>query len=68
MSIQQGAPQEVVSELLPSLRRSPDDPRPVVVMTCGINPSMKCLSIDEIVASRRGIWNIDYDPDKYSEY
>ncbi|KXS98575.1 hypothetical protein AC578_4289 [Pseudocercospora eumusae] len=83
MSIRQGSPQEVVHELLPSLQRSPEDPRPVVVMTCGIagsgktslakellrqNPSMQRLSIDEIVASRHGIWNIDYNPDKYSEH
>ncbi|EME79178.1 uncharacterized protein MYCFIDRAFT_23523, partial [Pseudocercospora fijiensis CIRAD86] len=31
-------------------------------------PSMQRLSIDEIVALRHGIWNIDYSPDKYSEY
>ncbi|KAK4499149.1 hypothetical protein PRZ48_009661 [Zasmidium cellare] len=52
-------------------------------MTCGIagagkttlskevlkaHPNFQRLSIDEIVASRHGLYNIDYSPSKHEEY
>ncbi|KAF2171688.1 hypothetical protein M409DRAFT_17925 [Zasmidium cellare ATCC 36951] len=81
--IQHNDPQAVVSRLSPYLSRSEDDERPVVLMTCGIagagkttlskevlrtHPNFQRLSIDEIIASRHGIYNIDYDPSQHEAY
>ncbi|CEL06029.1 hypothetical protein ASPCAL07140 [Aspergillus calidoustus] len=69
--------------LSPLLRRTEADPRPVVVMTCGIagsgksslskwitthHPSFKRLSIDSYIYTHHGLYNIDYPKEKYNEY
>ncbi|KAJ0422235.1 AAA domain-containing protein [Aspergillus carlsbadensis] len=69
--------------LSPLLRRTRADPRPVVVMTCGIagsgksslskwitsaHPSFKRLSIDSYIYTHYGLYNIDFPKEKYNEY
>ena len=69
--------------LEPLLQRTQSDPRPVVVMTCGISgagkstlsqlitskyPSFTRLSLDTIVHAKHGMYGIDYPPEKYDEY
>ncbi|KAI1339660.1 P-loop containing nucleoside triphosphate hydrolase protein [Xylariaceae sp. FL0016] len=75
--------EEIMSKLAPALTRSDADPRPIVVMTCGIAgsgkstlskaivlkyPSFERLSIDATLAAKRGLHSVDYPHDKYSEY
>jgi predicted kinase len=69
--------------LEPLLHRTPLDPRPIVLLTCGISgagkstlsklvtsryPSFTRLSIDTIIHQKHGLYGIDYTPEKYSEY
>ncbi|KAI0397603.1 ATP/GTP-binding protein [Xylariaceae sp. FL0594] len=68
--------EEIIEQLLPRISRSASDPRPVVVMMCGIAgagkstlskalvsalPSFTRLSLDGIVAEKHGICGVDYD-------
>ncbi|KAJ2988596.1 hypothetical protein NUW58_g3887 [Xylaria curta] len=72
-----------VAKLSPLLQRTEDDPRPVVVMMCGIagagkstlskalvsaHPQFHRLTLDGILAKRHGIFGVDYAPEKYSAY
>ncbi|KAK0721060.1 AAA domain-containing protein, partial [Lasiosphaeris hirsuta] len=66
------------------LSRTPDDPRPVVVMTCGIagsgkstfskaivaqqHPTYERLSVDAMIHAKHGIYGVDYPENMYSEY
>ncbi|KAJ9156222.1 hypothetical protein NKR23_g1210 [Pleurostoma richardsiae] len=65
------------------IRRSEDDPRPVVVMMCGIagagkttltkailaaNPAFTRLSIDAIIYARHGLYAADYPPSSYDSH
>ncbi|OIW22759.1 P-loop containing nucleoside triphosphate hydrolase protein [Coniochaeta ligniaria NRRL 30616] len=65
------------------LLRSEQDPKPVVLMTCGVAgsgkstlakavaatfPSFTRVSIDHIIDSRHGICGVDYPAEKYDEY
>lgn len=67
----------------PLLRRTPSDPRPVVLMTCGLAgagkstlsklvtstyPSFTRLSIDTIIHDKHGMYGTDYPHEKYPEY
>lgn len=69
--------------LIPLLHRSPSDPRPIVLATCGISgagkstlakaitsthPSFTRLSIDVIVHRNHGLYGIDYAREKCSKY
>jgi predicted kinase len=69
--------------LSPLLRRTPSEPHPVVLMTCGLAgagkstlsklvtatyPSFTRLSIDTIIHHKHGLYDLDYPPDKYAEY
>ncbi|KAL4941132.1 hypothetical protein BDV06DRAFT_212926 [Aspergillus oleicola] len=69
--------------LSPFLRRSDSNPRPVVLMTCGVagsgksslskwtctaHPSFKRLSIDSYIYTNYGLYGIDYPKEKYNEY
>ncbi|KAE8358184.1 P-loop containing nucleoside triphosphate hydrolase protein [Aspergillus caelatus] len=71
------------AHLHPHLCRTAADPRPVVLMTCGIAgsgkstlahsivsayPSFHRLSIDSYVYSHHGLWDVDYPRDQYEEY
>ncbi|KAE8132886.1 P-loop containing nucleoside triphosphate hydrolase protein [Aspergillus pseudotamarii] len=71
------------AQLHPQLCRTAADPRPIVLMTCGIAgsgkstlahsivsayPSFYRLSIDSYVYSHHGLWDIDYPRDQYEEY
>ncbi|KAI1427753.1 ATP/GTP-binding protein [Xylaria sp. FL1777] len=72
-----------IAKLRPQILRTEADPRPVVVMTCGIagngkstlskalvsaHPNFERLSLDGIVAEQHGIFNVDYAPEKYATY
>ncbi|KAI1820858.1 ATP/GTP-binding protein [Xylaria intraflava] len=74
---------KTVAHLAPHILRTESDPRPVVVMMCGIAgagkstlskalvsayPNFRRLSIDGIVAERHGLFEVDYAPEKYSTY
>ncbi|KAK4119203.1 P-loop containing nucleoside triphosphate hydrolase protein [Parathielavia appendiculata] len=74
---------EILDQLGIPLLRTPEDPRPVVVMTCGIagsgkstlskaiiarHPNFVRLSIDSIVYARHGLYGADYSPDKLEDY
>ncbi|KAK3358741.1 ATP/GTP-binding protein [Lasiosphaeria hispida] len=66
------------------LSRTQDDPRPVVVMTCGIagsgkstfskaivaqqHPMYERLSVDAMIHAKHGIYGVDYPENMYSEY
>ncbi|KAI3318923.1 P-loop containing nucleoside triphosphate hydrolase protein [Xylariaceae sp. AK1471] len=73
----------IIAGLRPRILRTEADPRPVVVMTCGIagsgkstfskalvstHPNFERLSIDGVLAQQHGIFEIDYAPEKYAEY
>ncbi|KAI3339602.1 ATP/GTP-binding protein [Ustulina deusta] len=74
---------ETVAKLRPQILRTEADPRPVVVMTCGIagagkstlskalvsaHPNFERLSLDGIITEQHGIFNVDYAPEKYATY
>ncbi|KAI1362187.1 ATP/GTP-binding protein [Xylaria arbuscula] len=75
---------DVILKLGPQILRPESSPhQPVVVMTCGIagsgkstfskalvtaHPNFERLSLDNILAQKHGIYNVDYAPEKYSEY
>jgi predicted kinase len=74
---------DILDQLEPQLSRTQEDPRPVVVMTCGIAGSGKStlskaiaarhasfvrLSIDSTVYAKHGLYGIDYPPEKLAEY
>ncbi|KAI1262081.1 ATP/GTP-binding protein [Xylariaceae sp. FL1019] len=74
---------DTVARLWPEISRSGGDPRPVVVMMCGIagsgkstlaktivsmHPNFECISGDGIVAEKHGIYGVDYAPEMYSDY
>ncbi|KAM5377542.1 hypothetical protein ACJZ2D_004911 [Fusarium nematophilum] len=78
-------PQEpsALEQVLPHIHRTPEDPRPVVVMTCGIagagkstlakaivtqQPNFLRLSGDEIIHQKHGLYAIDYSADQYEAY
>ncbi|KAH8902908.1 ATP/GTP-binding protein [Coniochaeta sp. PMI_546] len=78
-----GTEGSVPDNVKPHLLRSEQDPRPVVLMTCGIAgsgkstlakavvaafPSFVRVSIDQIIHSRHGIYGVDYPREKYDEY
>ncbi|OOQ83110.1 ATP/GTP-binding protein [Penicillium brasilianum] len=69
--------------LSPLICRSESDPRPVVVMTCGIagsgksfiskwiqtnHPSFHRLSIDSYIYGHHGLYGVDYPKEKYNDY
>ncbi|KAJ6179658.1 hypothetical protein N7519_010119 [Penicillium mononematosum] len=69
--------------LSPLLCRTDSDPRPVVMMTCGMagsgksslskwvlsnHPSFKRLSIDSFIYTKYGLYGVDYPEDKYNDY
>ncbi|KAI0196445.1 ATP/GTP-binding protein [Astrocystis sublimbata] len=73
----------IVESLRPHLARTEADPRPVVLMTCGIagagkstlsqavvasHPNFDRLSIDAILAEKHGLFDVDYAPDMYMTY
>ncbi|KAI0148545.1 ATP/GTP-binding protein [Xylariaceae sp. FL1272] len=75
--------EDTVAWLWPQMSRSKEDPRPVVVMTCGIagsgkstlsktivsmHPNFERISGDGIVAENHGIYGVDYAPEMYSDY
>ncbi|KAI0870056.1 ATP/GTP-binding protein [Hypoxylon argillaceum] len=75
--------ESTIARLRPQILRTEADPRPVVVMTCGIAgagkstlskalvsayPNFERLSIDGIVAEQHGIFAVDYAPENYSTY
>ncbi|KAI1130618.1 ATP/GTP-binding protein [Nemania abortiva] len=72
-----------VAKLRPHILRTEADPRPVVVMTCGIAgagkstlskalvsayPNFVRLSLDGIVAEKHGMFGVDYVPGLYETY
>ncbi|KAI1193740.1 ATP/GTP-binding protein [Nemania serpens] len=72
-----------IAKLRPHIIRTEADPRPVVVMTCGIagsgkstlskalvtaRPDFERVSLDGILAERHGFFGTDYAPDKYPAY
>jgi len=74
---------DVLDRLQLQLARTSEDPRPVVVMTCGIagagkstlskaiiarHPNFVRLSIDNIVHTNHGLYGTDYPPEKLEEY
>ncbi|KNG90635.1 ATP/GTP-binding protein [Aspergillus nomiae NRRL 13137] len=71
------------TQLHPRLHRTAADPRPVVLMTCGIAgsgksslahsivsayPSFHRLSIDYYVYSHHGLYDVDYPKERCEEY
>ncbi|KAJ5519698.1 hypothetical protein N7463_000151 [Penicillium fimorum] len=69
--------------LSPFIRRTDSDPRPIVMMTCGLagsgksslskwvlanHPSFERLSIDSYIYTKYGLYGVDYPNDKYQEY
>ncbi|EPS28938.1 hypothetical protein POX_f08012 [Penicillium oxalicum] len=69
--------------LSPLICRTEGDPRPVVVMTCGIagsgkssiskwiqshHPSFQRLSIDSYIYNHHGLYGVDYPKEKYNDY
>lgn len=73
----------VVSQVSPHLQRTPEDLRPIVVMTCGmagagkstlaktiplLHPSFKRISGDEIIEKHHGIYGVDYPTSLYEQY
>ncbi|KAF2010938.1 P-loop containing nucleoside triphosphate hydrolase protein [Aaosphaeria arxii CBS 175.79] len=69
---------QTIHDLNPLLQRTDADPRPVVLMTCGLagagkttlgravlaqHPHFTRISIDAIIGSRHGIYGRDYDAD-----
>jgi predicted kinase len=74
---------DILDQLGLALSRTQKDPRPVVVMTCGIagsgkstlskaivarHPGFARLSIDSIVYAKHGLYGTDYPPEKLAEY
>ncbi|KAI0458278.1 ATP/GTP-binding protein [Xylaria acuta] len=74
---------DIIARLRPQIFRTEADPRPVVVMTCGIAGSGKStfskalvsahlnfdrLSFDGVLAEQHGIFGVDYPPEKYEAY
>ncbi|KAI1171679.1 ATP/GTP-binding protein [Nemania sp. FL0916] len=74
---------ETIKRLRPHIFRSEADPRPVVIMTCGIagagkstlskalvsaHPNFERVSIDGILTEQHGIYGVDYAPEKYDAY
>ncbi|XP_044715623.1 AAA domain-containing protein [Hirsutella rhossiliensis] len=74
---------DAVDMILPLLRRTASDPRPVVVMTCGLSgagkstlakgiidrlPHLTRLSIDAIIFERHGLYAINYPADEYAAH
>ncbi|KAF2273901.1 P-loop containing nucleoside triphosphate hydrolase protein [Westerdykella ornata] len=74
---------DVLDQLRLPLSRPREDPRPVVVMTCGIagsgkstlakaivarHPNYTRLSIDSTVYAKHGLYGTDYPHEKYDEY
>ncbi|RJE25074.1 hypothetical protein PHISCL_02609 [Aspergillus sclerotialis] len=72
-----------LQQLSPFLHRTDNDPRPIVLMTCGIagsgksslskwittnHPSFKRLSIDSYVYAHHGLYSVDYPKEKYNDY
>ena len=72
-----------IAQLAPLLQRNEGDPRPVVLILCGISGSGKStlaqavvsaftsferLSIDIIIHEKHGLYGIDYPATKYDEY
>ncbi|KAK5938122.1 hypothetical protein PMZ80_009711 [Knufia obscura] len=72
------APQDILDTIVPLLKRSPNDDRPVILMTCGLAGSGKTtlvkavigvlpqftrLSIDEIIFEEHGLYGVDYPAD-----
>ncbi|GJN78481.1 hypothetical protein PLIIFM63780_001975 [Purpureocillium lilacinum] len=71
--------QTALDAILPGLQRTPESPHPVVVMTCSGKstlakaivsrlPAFTRLSVDAIIHATHGLYGIDYEPSKYSEY
>ncbi|KAI1271281.1 ATP/GTP-binding protein [Xylaria sp. FL0933] len=74
---------DTIAKLRPLILRTGADPRPVVVMTCGIagsgkstlskalvaaHPNFERLTLDGILAEKHGIFGVDYAPEKYPAY
>ncbi|KAM7202617.1 P-loop containing nucleoside triphosphate hydrolase [Naviculisporaceae sp. PSN 640] len=74
---------DILDKLQLPLTRTEQDPRLVVVMTCGIAgagkstlskaivsryPNYQRLSCDYIIHAKHGLYNLDYPPEKYEEY
>ncbi|KAI1292972.1 ATP/GTP-binding protein [Xylaria venustula] len=74
---------DTIAKLQSHILRTEADPRPVVVMTCGIagsgkstlskalvaaHPNFERLTLDGILAGQHGIFNVDYAPEKYADY
>ncbi|KAH9905810.1 P-loop containing nucleoside triphosphate hydrolase protein [Xylariomycetidae sp. FL2044] len=75
--------EQFLERLRPRLIRSPGDPRPVVLMACGIAGSGKTtltkaiisthatferLSLDATTGKNHGLYAIDYPPEVYEQY
>ncbi|KAI0860918.1 ATP/GTP-binding protein [Xylaria cubensis] len=73
----------IIARLRPQILRTEADPRPVVLMTCGIAgagkstfskalvstlPNFERLSLDGILVEQHGIFDLDYPPERYSTY
>ncbi|UNI21212.1 hypothetical protein JDV02_007222 [Purpureocillium takamizusanense] len=77
-----GVGRDALKIVFPSLQRTPENPQPIVVMTCGISGSGKStlakaieaqlaftrLSVDAMIHEAHGLYGIDYAPSKYAEY
>ncbi|KAI8627115.1 ATP/GTP-binding protein [Xylariaceae sp. FL1651] len=74
---------DTIAQLRPEILRTDADPRPVVLMTCGIagagkstlskamvsaHPNFERISIDGTLAQKHGIYGVDYAPEKYAKY
>ncbi|KAI0437844.1 ATP/GTP-binding protein [Xylaria telfairii] len=72
---------DIIARLYPQISRAEVDPRPVVLMTCGIagsgkstfsktfvsaHPNFDRLFFDGILAEQHGIFGVDYPREKYS--
>ncbi|KPI35432.1 uncharacterized protein AB675_11706 [Cyphellophora attinorum] len=74
---------EILNIIVPQLVRTAEDPRPIVVMMCGIagsgksslahaitdrRPHFTRISIDGTLYATHGRYKVDYDPSLYSTY
>ncbi|KAJ9614135.1 hypothetical protein H2200_002271 [Cladophialophora chaetospira] len=74
---------EILQQLEPLLARSDEDPRRIVVMTCGLagagkstlsrelvqaHPTFERISIDVVLHAKHGVYRVDYPAEKHEEF